>query len=517
MRVLAQLSRLSITVLSVITLVAVTQLSTSTPAYAGGSTGKATWTGAAQDSKFSTAGNWAENAIPEDGDELIFNTASPVAKASSDKDETINNDLNISFSKITISKDQSVSNNDYYYSYYTTGNVVKLQNNASIERTENSNIYLSIMAGLQGSGNLTLKNYNMFNKLNTPGDLTSIDSMGELGGDNGITGISSLTISGNTMYTLDSNITYPITVNNGAAVAFNVYDTCTKYDKAYSCQKWAGKSITISSNLTLAEDVNVYMSGASNVKFTGKISGSGTIKRNPMSSPNASLTVNGKKLVNPVKTTKLTGSKTGISTPGAYVYVYDNETAILSGKREFISVQQGGKLTGTGTVGSLYVSGLGTVSPGNSPGKITVLDDLTLENGAIYQAEILDSKNYDQIVAKNVLISDATLKLSFLKGGKITKGDKFTLINNTGKGPIQGTFKGVKEGDKITLGKAVFVVTYKGGAGKNDFVLTAINDAVAPGTPNTGFHATTLANPLLIATMGVVSIAGLLYLRRVSK
>lgn len=245
------------------------------------------------------------------------------------------------------------------------------------------------------------------------------------------------------------------------------------------------------------------------------LSGSGTIKRNPMSSPNASLTVNGKKLVNPVKTTKLTGSKTGISTPGSYVYIYDNETAILSGKREYILVNQGGKLTGTGTVGSLYVYGI--VSPGNSPGKITVINDLTLDNDAIYQAEILDSKNYDQIVAKNVLISDTTLKLSFLKGGKIAKGDKFTLINNTGKGPIQGTFKGVKEGDKITLGKAVFVVTYKGGAGKNDFVLTAINDAVAPGTPNTGFHAATLANPLLIATMGVVSVAGLLYLRRVSK
>ena len=44
----------------------------SSPAYAAG--GTATWTDATGDHKFSTAGNWAENALPEAGDRLIINT-----------------------------------------------------------------------------------------------------------------------------------------------------------------------------------------------------------------------------------------------------------------------------------------------------------------------------------------------------------------------------------------------------------------------------------------------------------
>lgn len=504
MSVLTHINRLTTAFVFAVAMIAA-QFTAVIPANAAG--GTATWTGDADDGLFSTAGNWAEAAIPEDGDELIFNSE---AESGS---ETITNDLspNVSFSAVT-ADDTAVSNWGYYY---ITGSPIMLQDGATLTKV-GDNVNVTFNDGLEGAGSLALVDWNMYNDSTITGELSAQDAYGTLGGDNGIKGVTSLVLAGKTGFSVEDNLSFPITVQSGATAELYFYEKCAKYS-GYNCTQWKDITRTVSGDLSLGANLSIYVGNNVTAKFTGDKSGTGKVKRLEYSNYNGTLIVGGDKLVNPTTTTKLNGDKTG-SDPDAYVSVYDNDTATLDGKRESIYVAGGGTLKGNGTINdSLYVGQGGVLAPGNSPGKITVLDDFTLEVGSTYQAEILDKDSYDQIVAEIVSVDGANLDLDFLKGGKVSKGDKFTLINNTGSDPITGTFNGIDEGDKITLGEAVLAVTYEGGAGSNNFVLTALNDAVAPGTPNTGFKPLTLANPMIVAVMGIAAAAGVLYLRRAIK
>jgi hypothetical protein len=53
-----------------------------------------------------------------------------------------------------------------------------------------------------------------------------------------------------------------------------------------------------------------------------------------------------------------------------------------------------------------------------------------------------------------------------------TPSKTVTVIDHTGKAKTKGTFKGLKEGAKVKLGKTEYQITYRGGDG-NDVVLTS--------------------------------------------
>ena len=80
-----------------------------------------------------------------------------------------------------------------------------------------------------------------------------------------------------------------------------------------------------------------------------------------------------------------------------------------------------------------------------------------------------------------------------------------------------GTFKDLPEGAEITVGGAIFKISYVGGDG-NDIVLTALNDSVAPKdpkapkAPNTGGEK--LAVNLIGAIAGVASAVTLLVMAK---
>ncbi len=116
---------------------------------------------------------------------------------------------------------------------------------------------------------------------------------------------------------------------------------------------------------------------------------------------------------------------------------------LLNGSRSEVSVDEGGVFGGDATVKkSLCIS---VVAPGNSPGKITVLETFALQNTGVYKAEILNKDHYDQIVAHDVYLN-GSLDLTYLAGGVIKKGDTFTMVSNNGTNPVQGTFKDLPEG-----------------------------------------------------------------------
>ena len=141
---------------------------------------------------------------------------------------------------------------------------------------------------------------------------------------------------------------------------------------------------------------------------------------------------------------------------------------------------------------------------------------------SVYKVKILNKDHYDQIdVSYGAGLVNGRLDLTYLEGGVIKKGDTFTIIDNKGPNPIEGSamFKDLPEGAEVTVGGAIFKISYVGGDG-NDVVLTALNDSVAPKAsvtskdpkapkvPNTGGEK--LAVNLIGAIAGVASAAALL-------
>ena len=304
-----------------------------------------------------------------------------------------------------------------------------------------------------------------------------------------------------------------ITFENGAMISHAI--DCA--DDIYS-RPGAGPDTTtvLSGDIVLNGDVEYKLPSNMTVKITGKLSGPGKFvahKDNEgnvlvESSNNTSGTPNGRYgSTHEAKLIKLDGDR-----PNDILIVKRGETVLLNGRRKEVWVNEGGVFSGDVAMSNLLV--VGVVSPGNnSPGKITVSEYFDIEDGGVYKVKILNKDHYDQISAEQSVYVGGSLDLTYLEGGVIKKGDTFTIIDNKGTIPVQGTFKDLPEGAEITAGGVTFKISYVGGDG-NDIVLTALNDwnvpkaSKAPKVPNTGGEK--LAVNLIGAIAGVASAAALL-------
>ncbi|MBV8960479.1 MAG: VCBS repeat-containing protein [Actinobacteria bacterium] len=144
----------------------------------------------------------------------------------------------------------------------------------------------------------------------------------------------------------------------------------------------------------------------------------------------------------------------------------------------------GGLLSGTGTAGPVDVQAgqeqlpgvlsagdpVGTLRTGNlhfnpaTPG--TVALGVELAGAGPGQADRVQ-------VAGTVTITDGT-ELVVFPDFTPPIGQKFTIIDNDGTDPVQGTFDGLSENSIFQAGSSFFALTYRGGDG-NDVVLTAVN------------------------------------------
>lgn len=170
----------------------------------------------------------------------------------------------------------------------------------------------------------------------------------------------------------------------------------------------------------------------------------------------------------------------------------------------------GGMLKGTGTVGNIAMSA-GTIAPGASPGVINT-GNLTYTGGS-FDVEIggKAAGEFDQTnVTGTVDLGSATeLNVALVNSFAPAVNDSFVIINNDGSDAITGTFAGLADGDKFTLGSYTYQINYDAGDG-NDVVLLVTG---TPSAPDTGVGlllanpATTLGLALLIAS----SIVGYKY------
>lgn len=498
-----------------------------------------TWTGAAGDHKMSTAGNWEEGSVPTAGSKLVF-------KCVVGGQENIQNDLTVALSGLEVKKLSSLSGGGQCTDYkidkmqFTpdaefTGDFTSMDNKDNRNKiplvgidavTGLSNLKSN---GFDGSfkGKLTI---NRFEVANTGCNKIEyfVKAAEKIVGENAsvrLDGANNILVKNKGQLEINpfNNETSAskITFENGAMIYYGGH--CIASLVAVG----ADATTVLSGDIVLNGDVEYKLEPNVTIKITGKLSGPGKLIAHrdnegtilvESSNNTSSNTPNGLYgNAHEPKFIKLDGDK-----PTEHVIVKKGETVLLNGSRS-MSVYEGGVISGDITGGEFDVYGV--VSPGNnSISKITAITFALMES-SVYKMKILNKDHYDQIdVSYGAGLANGRLDLTYLEGGVIKKGDTFTIINNRGTSPIDGSamFKDLPEGAEVTVGGAIFKISYVGGDG-NDVVLTALNDSVAPKAsvaskdpkapkapkaPNTGGEK--LAVNLIGAIAGVASAAALL-------
>jgi autotransporter-associated beta strand protein/T5SS/PEP-CTERM-associated repeat protein len=117
----------------------------------------------------------------------------------------------------------------------------------------------------------------------------------------------------------------------------------------------------------------------------------------------------------------------------------DGGTLIVNGSiaNSPVTVNAGGTLAGTGTVGPTTINGGGTFAPGNSPGTMTVAGNLAFQSGALYVVQVTPStaSSTNVTAAGNATLA-GTVQAAFAPGSYVSR--HYTILSAAG-GRI-GTF-----------------------------------------------------------------------------
>lgn len=510
-----------------------------------------TWDGGGGDNNWNTAANWNGDAVPQAGDTVTFPDSSPVDS------RTINVNVSISLAGITFSGIYSteagyelsgtgtltltgdISNtSDKYHTVdtnLTLGNDISVSGPLFLGDSESDRILelgaheltfeaedledvqcgVQVNSALKGSGDLVIgKSYvNLRKPKDTYTGAVLVSSGGisvfkdALGSGNTVTanGTSEVRLADSTGSTFGMNLVMNTTADPAlSAYGFGYRCTGVDSDKV---------TTTLSGNLTLQKDTIFY--GTNNLKVTGTVTKNGhSITTKAGSAGN--LVLGTETIEAPEQTVTIEASD---KQPGKSEFISNKQTYIIDGERGSVTVESGGVLKGTGTVGYIYSYSGAKLAPGHSPGAMTVLNSLNLSEGSEFEAEVLSKDAYDQFVvgedfsgSNAVVLDDATLSLWIPEGFKISKDDTFTIIDNKHTSAVDGTFKDLPEGATFKAGgesDGVFKITYVGGDG-NDVVLSVVT---VPTVPSTGFFLG-LSNPYVVLVAALATAGAAFYLTR---
>jgi autotransporter-associated beta strand protein len=145
-----------------------------------------------------------------------------------------------------------------------------------------------------------------------------------------------------------------------------------------------------------------------------------------------------------------------------------------------VSVGVNGTLGGSGFItGPVTVDG--TLSPGNSPGTLTILSSLAFGSTAEYLYELDTTGGVgDTLVADGVTIDPAATFNFTASGDESGLGSNPVLLvidNTDPSAAISGQFSNLADGSSFTSGNFTFTANYEGGTG-NDLTLTVSPAAV---------------------------------------
>ena len=197
-----------------------------------------------------------------------------------------------------------------------------------------------------------------------------------------------------------------------------------------------------------------------------------------------------------------TSTYTGATMVSAGTLEVDGSIASSSG----VGVAVGADLSGSGAVPGVNAAAGSTLQPGSAanPASTAILSsgNINLATGSTFDAYLGGTAvgtGYDQhnVTGTVDLDSDsgggATLDLTLAFTPAV--GDSFIIVANDGTDPIQGTFDGLPEGSTLTVGGQQFQITYAGGPGGNEVVVTCkapptVTVTAAPNPSQLGQSAT---------------------------
>jgi fibronectin-binding autotransporter adhesin len=476
-----------------------------------------TWTGAGDGVKFSDATNWSTGQVPVTGDTLTFPGIAGTTSA------TLQNDLtNVTFAGMQVSP---TANSTSSSTFYTIDKLVFSDGASITQGVYPSGSYVGASVGvtdLVANGNLSVETYLQSSKYTVAGNLT-LKSSANFSAGSVVTGKiivqSSVSVSKNVtaaQYELTGSypalivdgsytdaFTTPVSVASGATNARIQFYASSTWDSSTHTTTYQAKDYTFGSPITLNANLAVAVYKEVTARLSGQITSNNFTLSKAIGS-DGKLFIGDTELIPETKTTTISDNKVNDS-----VEVAQNETTILDGKRSYVSVYFGGTLKGVGIARYIGVQDGAVIAPGHSPGTITSTEQLYIDGE--YQAEILNKDSYDKIVAgedysgsSNAVILDSTAHLTVILPAdySINQGEQFTIIDNKSSTDVDGIFADLPEGAQFTINNVVFSITYKGGDG-NDVVLTALNTGKDVGTPNTGAQKLSLANPALVAGLGI--------------
>ena len=144
-----------------------------------------------------------------------------------------------------------------------------------------------------------------------------------------------------------------------------------------------------------------------------------------------------------------------------------------------VTVNAGGTLGGTGTVGEVSIKAGGTLAPGNSIGTLTVQGNLTFAAGSTYAVEVSPLGSDRVNVSGTATLGGATVAASYAPGAYVTK--RYTILT---AGSISGAFAGPVNTNLPTN----FSVALKQDATSVhlDLTLNYVPGGPDPGGPNPG-------------------------------
>jgi fibronectin-binding autotransporter adhesin len=156
-------------------------------------------------------------------------------------------------------------------------------------------------------------------------------------------------------------------------------------------------------------------------------------------------------------------------------YVQSGGVTIVNGQLTIVGEPfslNGGTLKGSGTVTGEVDNVGGTVSPGNSPGLLSIDGDYSQSLGAVLDIEIAGGTpgtQYDQLAVSDVASLDGTLDVSLLDGFTPSFGESFVILTS-GAELRMGTF----DSTNLPAGLAVSYTS-------DSVVITAVPEPVTAG------------------------------------
>lgn len=138
-------------------------------------------------------------------------------------------------------------------------------------------------------------------------------------------------------------------------------------------------------------------------------------------------------------------------------------------------------LSGTGIISGTVTVGNGTTTgailrggSGTTAGTLTINNPLTFNSGSTYKCYLNRTATPKAGAAKALgVVIKANVPFTLVETGTaaLTRGTKFTVVNNTSANPIAGRFSNLANGSTFSdTHGTTFKVSYNGGTG-NDLVL----------------------------------------------